>query len=134
MKTNLDSLLKTNTDLENEGVWFKIGDCRFLVRRWGGDNEHFSKAMAKYHKPFTRQIQLGSLTPKQNLEILAKVFASACLVKWEGIKADDKDLEFNFDNAVNLLLTLPELFDILYQEANSIRNYKEEYKEELGNS
>lgn len=133
MKTNLDSIFKMDNSLETNGIWLKYGKTRFLVRRFGGENDLFAKAMAKYHKPYARQMELGTLDDKQKLEILAKVFSSACLVKWENVEADGKPLECNFQNSVDLLLALPDLFDALYREANVMSNYKED-ADDLGNS
>jgi len=132
MKTNLDSIFKMDKSAEQEGIWLKYGTTRFLVRRFGGENDLFQKAMAKYHKPHARQIELGTMGDKEKVEVLAKVFCSACLVRWENVEADGKPLECNFENSVKLLTSLPDLFDALYREANTMSNYKVE-SEDLGN-
>lgn len=133
MKTNLDSFFKTDENLETNGIWLKYGTVRFLVRRFGGENDLYQKAMTRFHKPFARQIELGTLSEKAKIEILAKVFSSACMVKWENVEIDGVKVDYTFENSVKLLTARPELFDALYREANTVANYKEE-SEDLGNS
>lgn len=132
MKTNLDSLFKTNSNLEKDGVWFKAGEgVSFLVRRFGGSNSQRLKlAMAKYHKPKARLIELDQLSPEETHLIMSKVFAEACLVDWKGVQIDEQDVPCNFENAVKLFTTLPELFESLWSYASGY----ESFKEDLGNS
>ena len=74
MKTNLDKLYKTNSSLEKDGVWFEISDdVAFLIRRFGGKNsEKVKLALAKYHKPYARQIEKGTLDPSKETEIMTR--------------------------------------------------------------
>jgi hypothetical protein len=132
MKSNLDSLFKTDFKSEKEGVWFNVGEgTRFLLRRFGGSNSQKVKiAMAKYHKPKARLIELDQLPIEETDLIMAKVFTEACLVDWEKVEIDGKEVPCSFDNAVKLFTELPELFRALYDYAQT----HESYKEELGNS
>jgi len=133
MKTNLDSLFKTNKQLEQSGVWFRISpETRFLLRRVGGDNPHYSEAMAKYHKPHAKMIELNTLSDNMKVEILAKIFCDACLVSWEGVEIDGQMVECNFENGVKLFKQLPDLFDTLFKEASKLDSYKESVQD-LGN-
>lgn len=132
MKSNLDALFKANSDFEKDGVWINIGNgVRFRIRRFGGSNsQRLKQAMAKFHKPVARLVEMDKLSPEENIELMAKTFADACLVAWEGVEIDGSPAECTFDNAVKLFTTLPELFDILFKESQKF----DSFKEELGNS
>jgi hypothetical protein len=132
MKSNLDSLFKTDNDLEKDGVWINIGnDIKFKIRRFGGSNaQRLKQAMAKFHKPVARLVEMDKLSPEENIELMAKTFADSCLVDWQGVEIDGVKAPCTFDNAVKLFTQLPELFDLLFKESQKF----DSFKEELGNS
>lgn len=132
MKSNLDSLFKTNSDLERDGIWLNIGNgVRFRIRRFGGSNsQRLKQAMAKFHKPVARLVELDKLSAEENIELMAKTFADACLVDWEGVEIGGTPALCTFENAVKLFTTLPELFDIIFKESQKF----DSFKEDLGNS
>jgi hypothetical protein len=132
MNTNLDSLFKTDSSLESEGVWFKISnETSFCMKRFGGANAQKVKlAMAKYHKPHARLIEMDALSLDEVNKIMAQVVAHSCLVDWKGVVIDGQDLPCNPDNAVKLFCSLPELFNTLFGYISGV----ESFKEDLGNS
>ena len=132
MKTNLDSLFKTNKNLEKDGIWFSISDdTKFLIRRFGGANsQNVKQAMAKYYKPFSRQVQSGTLSAEKEKEILVRAFVDSSLVDWKGVEIDGEEVEFSKDKAIELFLELEDLFEALYAYASS----NESFREDLGNS
>jgi hypothetical protein len=133
MKTNLDSLFKTNSNLEKDGVWFDVSiGVSFLLRRFGGANGNkVAQSMAKYHKPYAKLIEAKKLSDEETTEIMAKVFVDSCLVDWKGVTDEDgKEIVCNMENAVNLFKNLPELFNTLFQYCQGV----ESFREDLGNS
>lgn len=131
MKTNLDSIYKTNPILEEQGVDMEIHGVTFRVRRFHAGNTRVKAAMAKYHKPYARQIEMGTLDQKVGTEITIKLFIDVCLVSWSGLKDENGvDIEMNKENAISLFKSLPEVFDALWKHANDF----ESYKEVVGNS
>jgi hypothetical protein len=132
MKTNLDSLFKSNPNAEVEGVIFEINDnTSFHVRRFGGKNAQKVKAaMAKYYKPYARQVDLGQVSADKEHEILVNAFVDACMIGWEGVELDGKDTDYSVEAARTLFIRLPELFTALHEYASSF----ESFKEDLGNS
>ena len=131
MKSNLDSFFKTNELAEKEGNWFLITDTAgFLIRRFGGYNSpNVKMAMAKYHKPYARQIQAGTFSDEKQIEIMTKVFVESSIVDWKGIEIEGKDTPFSKEACTELLISLPDLAETLLQYASESNNFKED----LGN-
>jgi hypothetical protein len=132
MKTNLDKLFKGSESFETEGIWMDLSDkTGFLVRRFGGLNSPKVKAaLAKHFKPYSRQIDAGTLDDKKEKEITAKVFIESCLVDWKGVEIDGKEVPYSQEAALKLLISLPDLFQSLQNHAIDASNYRED----LGNS
>lgn len=131
MKTNLDSIFKTSSDLEKNGVWFDINDSTgFLIRPFKGTNPRIKAAMAKYYKPYARQIENDALGLEKQREINVNLFMDICLVDWKGVEIDGKAVTFTRETGLKLFTELPELFDNLWKHAQDFKNYRED----LGNS
>ncbi len=132
MKTNFDRLFKTDKAKETEGIWYTFpdNDAAFLLRRFGGENTTLvKKAMARYYKPYAKQIDLGMLPDEKVTEIMAKIFVDVCLLDWKNIEVDGEDAPFSKELAVKVLVHLPELMDKL----TALANDTESFKEDLGN-
>lgn len=132
MKTNLDTLFKTDSKAEKEGIWFEISDtAAFKVRRFGGQNSPRVKAaLALKYKPFTRQIEAGTMPQERELKIFAEVFIDSSVVDWRGIEIDGKEVEFSKEKCLELFTSMPDLFDAIHKYASDLSTYKEQ----LGNS
>lgn len=136
MKSNLDSLFKTDREVEKTGVWFNITDTTgFLVKPFSPSNPAIRAAHARHFKPYAHQIEHGTLDIKKEREIFIRIFVGACMVDWKGVEIDGKEVPFEKEVAVNFLMELPELFTTLMKHAEDFRNYKIEDsgKEALGN-
>lgn len=132
MKTNLDSVYKTDEKLEVEGRWIEFPNgAQFKLKRFGGMNSQKSRAiLTKLIKPYTREIQLGTMDPIKDRKITATVFVRTCLVDWKGIESEGKEIPFSEATAIEILCDLPALLEELQLQAQSVDNYKED----LGNS
>jgi hypothetical protein len=131
MKTNLDKIFKTSKDLESGGVWFDISDeTGFLLRPFKGTNPRTKAAMARYYKPYARQVEMGTLAQEKEDEIQVKLFIDICLVDWKGVEIDGNIVECTPEEALKLFKNLPDLFDTLWRHSNDFNNYRED----LGNS
>lgn len=131
MKTNLDSIFKTDEDLEKDGVWFTVSDkTGFLVKPFRPSNPQVKAAMAAHYKPYARQIEMGTLDDKKAQEIQVKIFVGSCLVEWRGVEIDGKDTPYSKDVAIPFFMGLPELFNALWAYCGDFKNYRED----VGNS
>jgi len=132
MKSNLNKLFKTDEKMEKEGIYFEVDSTTaFKIRRFNDKNPRAKAAMANHFKPYARQIELGTVDPEKMREINVMIFVDVCLAGWEGVlDENEKPIEFNRANAIELLKELPDLFDTLWKHANNFENYRED----LGNS
>lgn len=130
--SKLHTLFKTNRTLETEGIYLQIDDgIKFKVKRFGGSNEtKVKQAMNKHYKPMSRLIESGALSSKQENEIMVKVFVESCMLDWEGIEEDGKEVPYSESKAIALFTELPELFRVIMDYAGSTDNFRED----LGNS
>lgn len=135
MKSNLDSLYKVDPKSQKEGVWFRITETtRFKLLRFNSNNPNVKAAHAIHMKPFARQMDLGTLSPEKEQEIMMKLFIQVSLKDWEGVVIDGKDTPFTPEAALELFQSLPDLFSTLIAEAQNFDNYKAEELTDLGNS
>ena len=132
IKTNLDKDFKTNEKFEREGVDMALNEkVSFRVRRFNGTNPRVKAAMAAHYKPYARLIEMGTLDQAKEQEIQIRLFIDVCLVGWEGLEDDKGEpIPFSKENAFEVLKSLPDLFNTLWQNANSA----DPYKEIVGNS
>lgn len=133
MKTNLDLFYKSDQDLEKNGVWFDVQDKSgpaFLVRPFKASNPRIKAAMAKYYKPFARQIENDQLSLEKQREININLFLDVCLVEWKNVQIDGEEVVYSREAAFKLFTELPELFDTLFRYAQDFKSYKAD----LGNS
>lgn len=132
MQSNLDKLFKNDKNSESGGIWMEVSEeIKFLVKRFGGFNSQPVKmALAKYYKPYARQVETGTLSADKEREIQNRVFVESCMLDWKGVQIDGQEVPFSKEEAVKLLNSLPELADTLVNYANDPKNYRED----LGNS
>jgi hypothetical protein len=128
MKTNLDSLYKTDTKLESEGIWLNLSsNVGFLVKRFGGSNSPKVKAaMARLYKPFARMIENDTMPEAEQKRIMIRIFVEASVIDWKGIEIDGKLTPYSSDIAVKFFENLPEVFDTIMKYASDYANFKED--------
>jgi len=126
MKSNLDSIFKSNTSLEQKGIWLEINESTaFLVKRYGGSNSHeISKKLAELSKPYVVLIDKNMLPPEKDKEIVVRSFVETSILDWRGIDIDkEKDVKFTHEAATQLLISLPDLHETLVRYASDAQNY-----------
>jgi hypothetical protein len=131
MKTNLDSIYKASDIAVKDGVWFDISETTgFLCRPFKQSNPRIKAAMAKYFKPYARQIENETLSAEKLQEININLFLDVCLVEWKGVEIDGVEVKLDRETGLKLFKGLPELFDSLWKQATEFKNYRDD----LGNS
>lgn len=117
---------ETDADIEQKGVILDYGDgVRIRIRRAGGSNKEYLKAMEKVARSYRFQIQHRSLSRDENLHILAEVYASTIVIGWEGVTdRDGKALPFSKENCMKLFKDLPDLFADVQAQAESGEGFR----------
>ncbi len=144
---------ETDPTKERDGVPLDFGDHRVTLRRQGGANEAYERELDKESKPFRAALRAGVFPKHREEEIVFKVFARTCLVKWETLKStlgklaegeedgfvDGIDLRgklapFTEENAVAVYKALPSLFLDHREAARGDQLFRLEQREsEAGN-
>ena len=88
------------------------------------------KESAKRLKPYAQMIKKNQLPEEKERMIYAQVFVESSMVGWEGVEIDGKSAEYSKEKAVELFMSLPELFNTVIEYAQDTDNFLED----LGNS
>jgi len=113
---------KFDTDKKAEadvGIVLDYGEAgKIRIHRAGGANQRFKNYTTATLKPFTRQINTGTMDEETSRKLTAQIYAKTIIIGWEGVVGrDGEPLEFNEENVAKLLLDLPELFDDIQRAA-----------------
>jgi len=125
----LYDLYKTDTKKErDQGVEVEFpGDAKVWLRRAGGQNTDYEKALEKVMKPYRRQIQQGMLDEDKSRELEARVYARGVIIDWDGVTDEQgNELDCTEENIVKLFTDLPDLFVELKQQATDLSNFRRE--------
>lgn len=135
--------LKTDQNLETEGVWNKFtdadgGEFRVNLARAGGSNHKYNKALTRIAKQMG--FRLGSMSAAENKALYRELLVEHCIKGWEtkvdgtwqsGIDFDGEGLlAVTKENLLMVLTELPDLSDQLFQHANEMGAYRDEELEE----
>lgn len=135
MKTNLHSAFGTNKESETDGVWVSITDTvEFKIRRLGGHNAKLiSKRHAELFQPYAKAKENNALSEDKEEQLNIKLFVDSVIVDWKGLTGEDgKELKYDPSIAADLLVEMPDLFQLLMEESQNKSLFKS--REDLGNS
>ena len=125
---------KTNTDIESQGVEIALQGAEnpdgtvptFLISRMGGSNKAYTKALERGTKPFRRQNQMGMLPEETLRPIVRKAFCETVLKGWRNVlDENDQPISYSEQNALKLMTDLPDVYEILQQEAMDLSNFRD---------
>lgn len=124
---NLFRQFGTDPKLETEGVWLDYGPnskgvhTRIKVRRAGGANKDFTKALERASKPLKRVIQSGNLSAEAADDLYRPVFVEHCVVGIEGLEDEKGEpLEPTKANLLALFVKLGEWYNDVREQANQL--------------
>lgn len=130
---SLYSAFGTVEEYEKSGVILDFGVAKFKVRRAGGSNREFLTLLATKMRPHRRAIEAGTLDDEVGKALHLEVYFKSVVVGWEGVTDRAGNvLEYNLQNFKQVMTELPDLWDRLRMEADSLKNFQEAETEEDG--
>ena len=107
--------------LSVEGVWVSIGDgADLLVARM--NNPKYRKHLRRALLPYTRRG--GTMSEKQNREVLVDATANCILLDWKGMSEDGKVLKYSVEEAKRLFFDYEDFFQLVIGLAADNENYR----------
>lgn len=129
---DIKKLFGTNKQKESEGTFVSIGNgIEVKVKRAGTANKDFTFAQAKMLRPYSKQIQAGTVDPADLTAINIKLFADHVVTDWRGIEVDGKELPFSKKAFVELSKEMPDFFSEVFNAAYEMQNFKDAEDDEL---
>jgi len=139
-KNPLKALFNSDKDVEVNGKWvYPAGEFdgapAFLVARAGGANKAFDKSQMAGLKPHRQVIQANAKSPNtEALNIIRDVtmnsFIDTCLKGWKNVLNEkDEPVSFSKDEAKALFKQMPDLYDNLLGEAQSLSTFQADDRE-----
>lgn len=124
---------------EAEGIWIQTDEStQFRIARRGRNNKRWRQMLDAETKPYQAQIKSETLDPEVDNRISTKVFAHTLLLDWRGVKddkyrvfaaeehdGDNGTVKYTPERGIRLLTALPELYDLLSENAGKAANYRE---------
>jgi len=121
---------QTDPKLERSGINVEYHDddaepgalpATFTVARAGGANVAYDKAIDREMKPLRRAIEAKTVSTETIKRAIRKAFIETCLLGWKNVMGQDgKPLDFSKENAEMLFTTLPELYEDLARQSNTV--------------
>lgn len=121
------SKLKIDQDKCDDGIWIDWYDgARLKIARL--NNAKHMKISQKLTKPYNNIRHNGGQIPNdKQLEIAAECLGRAILLDWEGLEDDDgKKISYSEEQSIELIKDIPDLADIVTQEASNNENFRAE--------
>lgn len=122
---------ETNKEAELDGIWVEIGDgeeapAAFKIARMSKSNKRYTKAIEKATRPHKKAIELDILNENLAEKLMKDVFVSTVLLNWRNVKNREGNvMEFNKENALQLFKDLPDLYNLLEEQAKTASLFRE---------
>jgi hypothetical protein len=139
---SLKKAFGTSKEKEEKGSWIPVAVnedgsiCEMLLARMNQRNKDFMAKVAKAAKSkrnTTIRKNQSPITTDEDIEIARNVFVDSILLGWRNVTEYRTDgvirprmMEFNVENAKFLLTDLPDLFELLTNEASKIENFQDQ--------
>lgn len=126
----------TNAAKVEEGVEIPFGanDDKtipvFIVARQHRSNKQYRKAADAALRPYRRQIELKTLADDTAETVLMDVFVNTLLKGWRNVQDEKgREIEFSPENAKELFVALPDLYDELQTATNDASLFRDGERE-----
>ena len=125
---SLYSLFEMDQNAETDGFLLNLQDgdltVSFLIARAGGSNKKYTNRFQALMRPHQHAAQSGKMDEEVAKAILTKVMAETLILGWENVNDRNGDpIEFSVEECTKLLNDLPELRDMIWEQANRAANF-----------
>lgn len=101
---------KTNTSMEEDGVWVDMGDgIKVKVRRL--NSKHSQETRRKLEKPYAGQYRTRDMPASLQEELMVKQLAQSIIVDWEGVEDPQDDSKTLPCTPENVMLIMTQFKD-----------------------
>lgn len=139
--SKMSDAYRVDPELESKtGVRLEFqGPCWITMKRAGGNNRAYQRAIQELTKPVRRQITNETIDPDKLNEIYIRAYARAVVLGWEEVTdLEDNALAYSEANFLKAMQLYPDLWEDVQREATKLTNFRKETNgedgEELGNS
>jgi hypothetical protein len=125
---SLYNLFETNEDRELDGFDLIIYDgdveIKFVLARAGGSNRKFANRLQALTRPYQRSMENGTMPEDKAAALMAQAIAETIILDWENVADRNGDMmEYSPARAKQLLIDLPDLRQIIMEEASKASNF-----------
>lgn len=133
---SLYDLFETEKSAEVEGFELQVHDgeveVKFMLARAGGANRQFISRLQALLKPYKKKMEKGTMKDEDSERCLVRALAETVILSWTGVRdREGEEIEFSVENAVTLLTELPDLRDLIFEEAQNVANFQAIDREEM---
>ena len=114
-------ITRINEDAAREGVWINYRGVDLCIAR--ANNEKFKNTFLRLTKGYKNS---ANMTEDVAEDVLCKSLTCNVLTNWRNFSIDGKELEFNKENCLELLVEDPDCRMFILEFAQDIENYLEE--------
>lgn len=138
--SRLYSKLGGNAERETNGVYLDLTVVRLKIARAGGGNKAFHAGMASLQTKHGKAISNNLLPNEQSVAIMQRFYAEVLIKGWDypdpnndgawlpGVELPDGSIgEVTADNMVIALEALPNLWQEVFDFANSLKYFNDEF-------
>lgn len=129
----LYNTFQSDNKAEREGQWFSISAAanddgsvpKFKMARMHANNPAYLAALERVYKDYGVAIENDILESGKAKPVLLEVFVTTILLDWENVQdGEGRPVPFSPENATVLLNDLPDLYDILKEQAKKLGNFR----------
>ena len=134
--SNTYEMFETDESLELDGIWYTYTFGAFRIAYVGGSNVAFSYEYSERMKPYLEADARGLMDETVRRAIQVDCYVKHIIRDWRHVTdREGKELPFNEKNVRELMMDLPQLFQVVRTAATNFANYRKVYAESLlGNS
>ena len=123
MSFDLAQEYKSDPKAETEGVWEHLGgDAEVLVAAWG--NPNYEKALLDLPRHIRRRINRGTLSEKEDRELMAGIVSQTVLLDWKNLTNEGKTVKYSSDKAKAMLVKYAKFYRTIVEIASDESLYQ----------